>query len=88
MASASWGAASRVSATYGFDTVVADMSDEVVKRGMERIEDSLSKLVASYERSKGSAAWPLPKGRDPGQALSLQELLDCDLIIEAVTENL
>ena len=35
--------------------MVADTSDEVVKRGMERIEDSLSKLVASYERSKGSA---------------------------------
>ena len=29
----------QVSAAYGFDTVVADMSDEVVKRGMARIED-------------------------------------------------
>ena len=81
----------QVSATYGFDTVVADMSDEVVKRGMERIEDSLSKLVASYERSKGqrgmaSAQRDATLARLRGTA-NLQELLNCDLIIEAVTEN-
>ncbi len=29
----------QVSATYGFDTVVADMSDEVVRRGMARGDD-------------------------------------------------
>jgi 3-hydroxybutyryl-CoA dehydrogenase len=81
----------QVSATYGFDTVVADMSDEVVKRGMERIEDSLSKLVASYERSKGqrgmaSAQRDATLARLRGTS-NLQELLNCDLIIEAVTEN-
>ena len=81
----------QVSATYGFDTVVADMSDEVVKRGMARIEDSLSKLVASYERSKGQRGMA-PEQRDATLAKlrgtsNLQELLDCDLIIEAVTEN-
>jgi 3-hydroxybutyryl-CoA dehydrogenase len=81
----------QVSATYGFDTVVADMSDEVVKRGMERIEDSLSKLVASYERSKGqrgmaSAQRDATLARLCGTS-NLQELLNCDLIIEAVTEN-
>jgi 3-hydroxybutyryl-CoA dehydrogenase len=81
----------QVSATYGFDTVVADMSDEVVKRGMERIEDSLSKLVASYERSKGQRGMASAQ-RDATLAKlrgtsDLQELLDRDLIIEAVTEN-
>jgi 3-hydroxybutyryl-CoA dehydrogenase len=67
------------------------MSDEVVKRGMERIEDSLSKLVASYERSKGqrgmaSAQRDATLARLRGTS-NLQELLNCDLIIEAVTEN-
>jgi 3-hydroxybutyryl-CoA dehydrogenase len=81
----------QVSATYGFDTVVADVSDEVVKRGMERIEDSLSKLVASYERSKGQRGMAAEQ-RDATLAKlrstsRLQELLDCDLIIEAVTEH-
>jgi 3-hydroxybutyryl-CoA dehydrogenase len=81
----------QVSATYGFDTVVADMSEEVVQRGMARIEDSLSRLVASHDRSKGQRGMSseqrqvvLAKLR--GTA-ALQDLLDCDLIIEAVTEN-
>jgi 3-hydroxybutyryl-CoA dehydrogenase len=81
----------QVAATYGFETVVTDTSDEVVKRGMSRIEDSLAKLVASHERSKGQ------RGMAAGQrdaALSklrgssdMTRLLDCDLVIEAVTEN-
>jgi 3-hydroxybutyryl-CoA dehydrogenase len=81
----------QVAATYGFDTVVTDTSDEVVKRGMSRIEDSLSKLVASHERSKGQRGMPAEQ-RDATLAhlrgtSDLQQLLDCDLVIEAVTEN-
>jgi 3-hydroxybutyryl-CoA dehydrogenase len=81
----------QVSAAYGFDTVVTDMSDELVKRGMARIEDSLSKLTASYERSKGQRGMSteqrgatLAKLRGTS---NLQDLLGCGLIIEAVTEN-
>jgi 3-hydroxybutyryl-CoA dehydrogenase len=81
----------QVSAAYGFDTVVTDMSDELVKRGMARIEDSLSKLTASYERSKGQRGMS-PEQRDTTLAKlrgtsNLQDLLGCGLIIEAVTEN-
>jgi 3-hydroxybutyryl-CoA dehydrogenase len=81
----------QVSAAYGFETVVTDMSDELVKRGMARIEDSLSKLTASYERSKGQRGMS-PEQRDATLAKlrgtsNLQDLLGCGLIIEAVTEN-
>jgi 3-hydroxybutyryl-CoA dehydrogenase len=81
----------QVSAAYGFDTVVTDMSDEVVKRGMARIKDSLSKLAASYERSKGQRGMA-PEQKDTTLAKlrgtsNLQDLLGCDLIIEAVTED-
>lgn len=81
----------QVSAIYGFDTVVADMSDVVVQHGLARIEDSLSKLVASYDRSKGQRGMA-PEQRELALAKlrgtsNLQELLDCELIIEAVTEN-
>jgi 3-hydroxybutyryl-CoA dehydrogenase len=81
----------QVSAAYGFDTVVTDMSDELVKRGMAHIEDSLSKLTASYERSKGQRGMS-PEQRDATLAKlrgtsNLQDLLGCGLIIEAVTEN-
>ena len=81
----------QVAATYGFDTVVADVSDELVRHGMSRIEDSLSKLVASHERSQGQRGMA-PEQRHATLARlrgtsNLEELLDCDLIIEAVTEN-
>jgi 3-hydroxybutyryl-CoA dehydrogenase len=81
----------QVSATYGFDTAVTDTSDEVVRHGMSRIEVSLSRLTASYERSKGQRGMA-PEQRQATLAKlrgtsDLKELLDCDLIIEAVTEN-
>jgi 3-hydroxybutyryl-CoA dehydrogenase len=81
----------QVAATYGFETIVTDTSDEVVKRGMARIEESLSKLVASYERSRGQRGMAsehkdatLAKLRGTSD---FKQLLECDLIIEAVTEN-
>jgi 3-hydroxybutyryl-CoA dehydrogenase len=81
----------QVSATYGFDTVVTDTSDAVVKRGMTRIEESLTKLVSSYERSKGQRGMaPDQKDATLGKlrgTSDFKQLLDCDLVIEAVTEN-
>jgi 3-hydroxybutyryl-CoA dehydrogenase len=81
----------QVSAAHGFDTIVTDTSDEVVKRGLARIEDSLAKLAASYERSQGQRGIA-PEQRDATLAKlhgtsELRALLACDLIIEAVTEN-
>src|SRR5919109_3094229 len=81
----------QVAATYGVDTVVTDVSEEVVKRGMMRIEDSLSKLAASYERSRGQRGMSAEQHRATLGKLrgtsDLKQLLDCDLVIEAVTEN-
>ncbi|MBI3327975.1 MAG: 3-hydroxybutyryl-CoA dehydrogenase [Nitrospinae bacterium] len=81
----------QVSAAYGFDTVVTDVTEEVVTRGMARIEESLSKLVASYERSKGQRgmsaeqkAATLAKLRGTSD---VKQLLGSDIIVEAVTEN-
>jgi 3-hydroxybutyryl-CoA dehydrogenase len=81
----------QVAATHDFDTVVTDTSAEVVTRGMSRIEDSLAKLTASYERSNGQRGMP-PAQKDATLAklcgtADLQQLIVCDLIIEAVTEN-
>jgi 3-hydroxybutyryl-CoA dehydrogenase len=81
----------QVSATCGFDTVVTDTSNEIVKRGMTRIEESLSRLVASYQRSKGQRGMA-PEQKDATLAKlrgssDLKQLLTCDLVIEAVTEN-
>ncbi|HXH10391.1 MAG TPA: 3-hydroxyacyl-CoA dehydrogenase NAD-binding domain-containing protein [Alphaproteobacteria bacterium] len=81
----------QVAATCGFDTIVTDTSEELVKRGMARIEDSLTKLVASYERSKGQRGMSAEQRRATLEKLQgtsdLKRLLDGDIIIEAVTEN-
>jgi 3-hydroxybutyryl-CoA dehydrogenase len=81
----------QVAATYGYETIVTDTSDEVVKRGMTRIQDSLAKLVSSYERSKGQRGMsPHQKDATLGKLRGtpdLKQLLECDLVIEAVTEN-
>jgi len=75
----------QVAATHDFDTLVTDTSDEVVKRGMSRIEDSLAKLTASYERSNGQRGMA-PEQKDTTLARlrgtsDLTQLLACDLII-------
>lgn len=81
----------QVAASNGFETMVTDTSDEVVKRGMARIEESLSKLVASYERSKGQRGMSAEQKRatlaNLRGTVDLKPLLDRDIVIEAVTEN-
>ena len=81
----------QVSAAYGFETVVVDVSEEVVRRGMARIEDSLARLVASYERSGGQRGISAEqKGATLAKLRATsnrQQLMDRDIVIEAVTEN-
>jgi len=81
----------QVSATSGFDTIVVDVSDEVVGKGLERINKSLDKLVASYEKSEGKRGLS-KEVRDQAAARlkgssKVDDLLDRDLIIEAVFED-
>jgi len=81
----------QVAATSGFDTIVVDVSDEVVGKGLERINKSLDKLVASYEKSEGKRGLS-KEVRDQAAARlkgssKVDDLLDRDLIIEAVFED-
>ena len=81
----------QVTAQSGFHTVVMDVNDEVVQRGMGQLTSSLDRLVKAHEKSGGE------KGISPAAraaALSrlrtttrLDDLLGCDLIIEAVPER-
>ena len=43
----------QVAATKNFDTVVVDVSAEVIAKGMERIRASLSRLLESYHQTSG-----------------------------------
>jgi 3-hydroxybutyryl-CoA dehydrogenase len=74
-----------VAARAGFETVVREISSEVIDKGMARIRGSLDKAV---ERGKLPAAErDQALGRLNG-VVELGALADCDLVIEAIVENL
>jgi 3-hydroxybutyryl-CoA dehydrogenase len=81
----------QVAVTSGFDVVVVDVSAEIVNRGMERIKDSLRRLVESYEKSKGAkgiAAQQMDQALGRLKIATQREiLLDRDIVVEAIVEN-
>ncbi len=74
-----------VCAKAGLDTVVREVSQELVDKGLARIQGSLNKAV---EKGKLDAeARDAALGRLRG-AVDLADLADCDLVVEAIVENL
>jgi 3-hydroxybutyryl-CoA dehydrogenase len=75
----------QVCAMAGFTTVVREVSQDVVEKGLKGIEKNLGRLVEKgtiTEAAKGEI-----RGRLKG-AIGIEDLKDCDLIIEAIIENL
>jgi 3-hydroxybutyryl-CoA dehydrogenase len=75
----------QVSATAGFETVVKEVSEELIAKGFGGIEKSLAKFA-----EKGTITSDQQKeirGRLSGTT-SFADLADCDVIIEAIIENL
>ncbi|MFN2530198.1 MAG: 3-hydroxyacyl-CoA dehydrogenase family protein [Pyrinomonadaceae bacterium] len=75
----------QVAATAGFETVVKEVSDEFIKRGFSGIDKSLGKFA-----EKGTITQEQQqqiRGRLTGTT-SFDELRDCDIIVEAIVENL
>ena len=75
----------QVCAQAGFATVVREVSAEIVDRGLKGIEKNLGRLVEKgtfTEAQKGEI-----RGRLKGTT-SLEDLRDCDLIVEAIIEQL
>lgn len=75
----------QVVATSGYDVVVVEVNDEALKRGLGGIEKSLAKFVE--KRTLTDAARGETLGRLRGST-SYEDVADCDLIIEAIIENL
>ena len=75
----------QVAASAGFEVVVKEVSDEFINKGFAGIEKSLAKFAEkgtiTAEQQKGIRA------RLTGTT-SFDELADCDIIIEAIIENL
>lgn len=81
----------QVAATTGFHTIVIDVNKEVVERGLQRITDSLTRLVESYEKSEGKRGISAEQKANALQHLhgevGIGHLRDRDIIIEAIIEN-
>ena len=74
-----------VCAKAGYETIVREVEEAFLKKGMARLEGSLSKAV---EKGKLAAD---EKARIAGRlrgTTSLEDLADCDIVIEAIVENL
>jgi 3-hydroxybutyryl-CoA dehydrogenase len=75
----------QVAATAGFETIVKEVSDDLIAKGFGGIEKSLAKFA-----EKGTITSDQQReirGRLSGTT-SFAELADCDVIIEAIIENL
>jgi 3-hydroxybutyryl-CoA dehydrogenase len=75
----------QVSAQSGFSTIVREVSTELVEKGIKNIERNLARLV-----EKGlinEAAKSEIRGRLRGTT-SLGDLKDCDVVVEAIIEQL
>jgi 3-hydroxybutyryl-CoA dehydrogenase len=74
-----------VAAKSGHETVVREVSEELLDKGRARIQASLDKAV---EKGKLQAADREAAMGRLRFAVDLESLADCDLIIEAIVENL
>src|SRR6266850_2358545 len=74
----------QVSATAGFPTVVLEQEQRFLEKGFAGIEKSLAKFA-----EKGTLKEPIEaiRGRLKG-TLKKEDLADCDIVIEAIIENL
>jgi 3-hydroxybutyryl-CoA dehydrogenase len=75
----------QVAASAGFETVVCEVSDDLIQKGFVGIEKSLGKFA-----EKGTITSEQQKAtRDRlSGTTSFADLTDCDIIIEAIIENL
>lgn len=75
----------QVAALSGFAVTMVDLSAEFVDRGLARIDESLKRMVGKGTITEGERGAALER---LGHSTSLASLADCDLIIEAIVENL
>lgn len=74
-----------VSARAGLDTVVREVNEDFLEKGLARIDKSLGKAVAKGRTTEEEHAQTM--ARISGTT-ELGDLADCDLIVEAIVENL
>jgi 3-hydroxybutyryl-CoA dehydrogenase len=74
----------QVSAQAGFDVTVVEASDELLRRGLGSLRQTLGALVERGKIDAGSKEATLARIRGTTR---LEDLGSCDLVVEAMTEN-
>ena len=73
-----------VCATAGLNVILNDLDERTVERGIEGVSSTLARMVSKGKATSDEATGAL--ARIKGSAV-LTELVECDLAIEAATEN-
>jgi 3-hydroxybutyryl-CoA dehydrogenase len=73
-----------VSARAGFSTVVRELSENLLDKGLERIDRSLARAVEKGKLEAGER--DKVRARIAG-TVDLDDLAGCDLVVEAIVEN-
>ncbi len=74
----------QVSALSGYTTTVVEINDDILKKGLARIDDWLER---GKKRGKITDEQYAATKKNLSSATALTALKDCDIVIEAVTEN-
>jgi 3-hydroxybutyryl-CoA dehydrogenase len=75
----------QISAQAGYDVVVREVDQERLDKGLGKIQKQLSRAVEKEKTTQEDADAVL--GRIQG-TLDYKDFADCDLVVEAITENL
>jgi 3-hydroxybutyryl-CoA dehydrogenase len=73
-----------VAARAGYDTVVREVTEELVEKGIEKIRGSLGKAVEKGKLEAGKRDEALSR---LSGVVDLGALADCDVVVEAIVEN-
>jgi len=74
-----------VCAKAGYETVVREVNDQLLSKGMERIKGSLGRAVEKGRLDAGERDKVLARLHG---TTAFEPLADCDLVMEAIVENL
>ncbi|MBT5045851.1 MAG: 3-hydroxybutyryl-CoA dehydrogenase, partial [Gemmatimonadales bacterium] len=74
-----------IAAKSGFDVVVREMNDELLQKGQARIQKSMDRAV---KKEKLTAADRDAAGARLSYTTHVSDLAECDIIIEAIVEEL
>ncbi len=78
----------QVAATAGFDVVVLEQQQKFLDKGFAGIEKSLSRLVERGPEKGGLTAEQKSQAQSHLKGTTnMQDLADCDIVIEAIIEN-